>query len=66
MLGLLITAAVATAPMPSKLHASKVLVLRGGGSVPAELVVQTTQVLFGGYAALLLVTPSLVSFSRDA
>ena len=66
MIGLFLAAAASTTP--SKLHAtrivpaaSKVLALRGGGAVPADLVVKSTQAILGGYAAALLLTPGLVS-----
>mmetsp|Transcript_23542 Transcript_23542/g.47859 ORF Transcript_23542/g.47859 Transcript_23542/m.47859 type:complete len:164 (+) Transcript_23542:64-555(+) len=68
---LLVGTAAATAPPATKLQASrvvpkpvfpaKVLELRGGGVVSGDLVVKTTQVIFGGYALALLFTPGLMT-----
>merc|ERR1719506_718301 len=77
MFALLVGTAVAAAsPHASKLHASrmvpvqqpavtkavsKALHLRGGGVVPGDIVVKTTQAVFGGYALALLFTPGLMT-----
>ena len=70
LLALLVGVAAATSPQPSKLHASRIaakpalskaLELRGGGVVPGDIVVKTTQALFGGYGLALLFTPELMT-----
>ena len=77
MLAVALSALAAASPQ-SKLQSSrmvlvqpalpKVLELRGGGMVSGDLVVKSTQAVFGGYALLCLARPDLVnlypSFAR--
>ena len=70
MLAVALSALAAASPQ-SKLQSSrmvlvqpalpKVLELRGGGMVSGDLVVKSTQAVFGGYALLCLARPDLVT-----